>query len=300
MSYAVELTCLAQPVACARSVHVTRFHAAEPALTLPMVSPNIRAMNSVTGMHGTGRRVALVTGASRNIGREIAIALARAGWDVCCLGRDLPALKQTGALVREAGAEARLFTGDAAQSATLEAFAADALDGFGRIDAVINNAGAVREVAARDLTPAQLEEDLRLNLVSQFALARAAYPALKACEAGVIVNVGSIAGALGFPRALSYCSSKAGIEGMTRALALEWARDRIRVLCVAPGYVEAGVSAGALASDAARTWILERIPQRRLAHPAEIAAFVAFLASPAASFATGETYYIDGGLRCAL
>lgn len=272
----------------------------EHALTGVMASRNISAMKTQTTDRRKPERVALVTGASRNIGREIALALARDRCTVWCLGRDSTALEETRALVSEAGGDAHVFVGDAAQPDTLEAFATQAADEHGRIDIVVNNAGAVREIRASQLTPAQLLEDLQLNLVSQFALARAAHASLKATGAGVIVNIGSIAGAVGFPRAMSYCASKAGIEGMTRSLALDWARDGIRVLCVAPGYVESGVSAEALANDAARQWILDRIPQRRLAGPSEIAAFVAFLASPSASFATGETYTIDGGLRSTL
>jgi NAD(P)-dependent dehydrogenase (short-subunit alcohol dehydrogenase family) len=272
----------------------------EHALTGAMASSNIDRMKTQTTDPRKPGRVALVTGASRNIGREIALALSRDGCTVWCLGRDAAALDETRVLVQEAGGAAHLFIGDAAQPETLEAFAALAVREHGRIDVVVNNAGAVREVRTSQLTPAQFLEDLQLNLVSQFALARAAYDSLKATGAGVIVNIGSIAGALGFPRAMSYCASKAGIEGMTRSLALDWARDGIRVLCVAPGYVESGVSAGALANDTARQWILERIPQRRLAGPADIAAFVAFLASPSASFATGETYTVDGGLRSTL
>lgn len=257
-------------------------------------------MESQTESPPKPSRVALVTGASRNIGREIALALARDGCTVWCLGRDAAALEETRALVQRRGGQAHVFLGDAARPDTLDAFAAQAQREHGRIDVVVNNAGAVRETRASQLTPAQFLEDLQLNLVSQFALARAAHESLKATGAGVIVNIGSIAGALGFPRAMSYCASKAGIEGMTRSLALDWARDGIRVLCVAPGYVESGVSAGALANDAARQWILERTPQRRLAGPSDIAAFVAFLASPAAAYATGETFYVDGGLRSAL
>ena len=117
---------------------------------------------------------------------------------------------------------------------------------------------------------------------------------------GVIINIGSLAGAIAFPGMAAYCASKAGIDGLTRALAYDWAGDNIRVLCVAPGYVKSDISKDVLADERKRDWVLRRIPLRRVAEPEEIAEFVAFLASDAARFCTGETYYVDGGQRMAI
>lgn len=246
------------------------------------------------------QRVAIVTGASRNIGRAIALGLAAEGDAVVCFGRDAAALEETVVMVRKAGGKASVFVGDAKSNASMEALAGHAVDTYGRIDVVINNAGAIREIKPADMTAEQFADDLQVNLVSQFALARAAYPALKASGRGVIINIGSIAGAMAFPRAVSYCASKAGIDGLTRSLAFEWARDNIRVLCVAPGYVESDISKDVLNDSAARDLIIKRIPQRRVAKPDEIGAFVAFMASDKAAFSTGETYYVDGGQRTAI
>lgn len=246
------------------------------------------------------QRVAIVTGASRNIGRAIALSLAADGHAVVCFGRDAAALEETAMTVREAGGTASVFVGDAKSNASMEALAGHSMDTYGRIDVVINNAGAIREIKPADMTAEQFADDLQVNLVSQFALARAAYPALKVSGRGVIINIGSIAGATAFPRAVSYCASKAGIDGLTRALAFEWARDNVRVLCVAPGYVESDISKDVLNDAAAREWIIKRIPQRRVAKPDEIGAFVAFMASDKAAFSTGETYYVDGGQRTAI
>jgi len=245
-------------------------------------------------------KVALVTGASRNIGRSVALALARRGYSLACFGRDAAALEETAAMVREAGAKASVFVGDAKSSASLEQFAQHAVQTYGAIDAVINNAGVVIERSAEELTPEEFAETLQVNLVSQFTLARAAYAPMRARGGGVVVNIGSLAGAIAFPRTPAYCASKAGIDGLTKALAYDWARDRIRVLCVAPGYVESDISKDVLADSSKRDWILRRIPLHRVAQPAEIGEFVAFLASDAASFCTGETYYVDGGQRIAI
>lgn len=245
-------------------------------------------------------KVALVTGASRNIGRSIALALARRGYSLACFGRDAAALEETAGMIREAGAKASVFVGDAKSNASLQEFAQHAMQTYGAIDAVINNAGVVVERGAEELTPEEFAETLQVNLVSQFTLARAAYAPMRARGGGVVVNIGSLAGAIAFPRTPAYCASKAGIDGLTRALAYDWAKDKIRVLCVAPGYVESDISKEVLADVAKREWVLRRIPLRRVAKPGEIAEFVAFLASDAASFCTGETYYVDGGQRIAI
>ena len=245
-------------------------------------------------------KVALITGASRNIGRAIALALAGRGYTIACFGRDAAALDETASLVRALGAQASVFVGDAKSNASLQAFAAHAMQTHGAIDAVINNAGAIVERRVEELTPEEFAETLQVNLVSQFTLARAAYAPMRARGGGVIVNIGSIAGSIGIPRAADYCASKAGTDGLTHALAYAWARDKIRVVCVAPGYVRTDFSKDVIVDERIRDWILQRIPLRRIAEPSEIAEFVAFLASDAAGFCTGETYYIDGGQRTAI
>jgi NAD(P)-dependent dehydrogenase (short-subunit alcohol dehydrogenase family) len=245
-------------------------------------------------------KVALVTGASRNIGRAIALALARRGYAVACFARDAAALEETAAMVRTLGVPASVFVGDARSNASLQAFAEHALQTHGAIDAVISNAGAIVERRPEELTPEEFADTLQVNLVSQFTLARAAYAPMRRRGGGVIINIGSLAGAIAFPRAVAYCASKAGIDGLTRALAQEWGGDGIRVLCVAPGYVRSEISREVLADERKLDWVLRRIPLRRVAEPDEIGEFTAFLASDAAAFCTGETYYVDGGQRIAI
>jgi len=248
----------------------------------------------------SAQKVALVTGASRNIGRSIALALARRGYALACFGRDPAALDETANMVRALGVPASVFVGDAKSNASLQSFAEHAVRTHGAIDAVINNAGIVVERRPEEFTPEAFAETLQVNLVSQFTLARAAYAAMRERGGGVIINIGSLAGAIAFPNTAAYCASKAGIDGLTRALAYDWAGDNIRVLCVAPGYVRSDISKDVLADERKRDWVLRRIPLRRVAEPGEVAEFVAFLASDAASFCTGETYYVDGGQRMAI
>jgi len=246
------------------------------------------------------QKIALVTGASRNIGRSIALALARRGYSVACFGRDAAALDETVRQIRELGAQASVFVGDAKSNPSLQNFVEHAMQTYGAIDTVVNNAGIVMERRPEEVTPEEFAEILQVNLVSQFTLARAAYAPMCARGGGVVINIGSLAGAIAFPRTPAYCASKAGVDGLTRALAYDWAKDSIRVLCVAPGYVISDISKDALADEGTRDWVLRRIPLRRVARPEEIAEFVAFLASDAAGFCTGETYYVDGGQRMAI
>jgi len=241
-------------------------------------------------------RVALVTGASRNIGRAIALALAADGFEVACFGRDKAALDETADQIRNAGGVASVHVGDVASDDRLDAFAAAAAAQHGGIDVVVNNAGIMREAKASDVTPDQFRQVLDVNLVSGYALARAAYPYL--CERkGVVVNVGSMFASMGVPSAASYCTSKAAIEGLTRALATEWARDGIRVVAVAPGYVLSDISRDMLTDPISAKRIISRIPAHRYGEPGEIGDLVAFLVSPKAAFITGESIVIDGGQR---
>jgi NAD(P)-dependent dehydrogenase (short-subunit alcohol dehydrogenase family) len=247
-------------------------------------------------MNAAQRRVALVTGASRNIGRAIAMAFARTDHVVACFGRDEAALNETAAMIRDIGSEASVHVGDASSDAALEDFARAAAEAHGGIDVLVNNAGVMREVRVVDMPPAEFRKVLDVNLTAYYTLARAAYPELRR-RRGVIVNIGSLFGSLGVSAAASYCASKAGIEGLTRALAVEWARDGIRTFCIAPGYVESEISRASLADPERQRLIVGRIPARRVAVPDEIAEFVTFLASPKAGFFNGETIVVDGGQR---
>ena len=246
------------------------------------------------------QRVALVTGASRNIGRAIALALARSGYAVACFGRDAAALEKTAASAREAGVRSSVFVGDAKSNRSMEEFARHAIAVHGGIDVVVNNAGVLRQARPEDVAAEAFAEDIQVDLVSPFALARAAYASMKSRGGGAVVNIGSMAGAMALPASVAYCAAKAGIDGLTRALAYDWARDNIRVVCVAPGYVRSDITKGVLSNPRAFDRILQRIPVRRVAEPEEIADFVAFMVSDRARFCTGETYYVDGGQRMAL
>lgn len=241
----------------------------------------------------TAPPVAIVTGASRNIGRAIAIALARDGFHVACTGRDMTALEETVGLIAEAGGEAFPYRVDMAEDDAVAALPARVVEDHGRLDVVVNNAGVMHEGAASEVRVEDFRRLLDVNVTAYFLLAQAAYPCFDG--QGTIVNIGSIFGSVGAVGVVAYCTSKAAVDGLTRALSAEWARDGIRVVSLAPGYVTSEISRGILEDEKMTAHVVKRIPQRRIASPDEIGDFAAFLAGPRAAFATGATFVVDGG-----
>jgi len=240
-------------------------------------------------------RVALVTGAGRGLGAGIAAALAGAGAAVACGARSVAAGEATARAIRERGGDAVVVALDVTRAEQVGAAVAEAERALGGVDILVNNAGVTLEKATLEVTDAEWEELLATNLTSIFRLARAVAPGMIARGRGKIVNVGSMYGVLGVARYAAYCASKAGVDGLTRSLAVEWARHGIQVNCVAPGYMNTDIPRAALADPRIRERFLGKIPARRIGEPAEIGALVVYLASAASDFMTGQTLYLDGG-----
>ncbi len=240
-------------------------------------------------------RVALVTGASRGIGRALALALGEAGATVACAARSAGDLEATAARIRDEGGGARAFPLDVTRADEVLAGVRAVEEALGPIDVLVNNAGIVFERKTVELTDAEWASMLDTNLTSMFRCARAVAPSMIARGRGKIINIGSMWGRVGVPRYTAYCVTKAGAEALTRCLAVEWARHGIQVNCLAPGYVETDFNRRVMADERIRAAILSKIPLRRIAAADEVGALAVYLASPASDFMTGQTIRLDGG-----
>ena len=240
-------------------------------------------------------RVALVTGASRGLGAATAAALAEAGAAVGCGGRRLETAEVTAQHIRARGGQARAFVLDVTRADHVATIVAEVERALGPVDILVNNAGITLEKNTLEVTDEEWETVLATNLTAMFRLARAVGPGMLARRRGKIINVGSMYGVIGVGRYAAYCASKAGVDGLTRSLAVEWAGHGIQVNCVAPGYMNTDIPRAALANPRIRERFLAKVPVRRIGEPEEIGPVVVYLASPASDYMTGQTLYLDGG-----
>ena len=187
-------------------------------------------------------RTAFVTGASRGIGRSIALGLGKAGAAVACAARALDQVESAAAEIESAGGRARALQLDVTQGAQILGAVSDAESALGPIDILVNNAGITLEKKTVDVTDEEWDAVLATNLTAMFRCARAVAPGMIARGRGKIINVGSMYGRLGVPRYAAYCASKAAVDGLTRSLAAEWARHGIQVNCLAPPRARSGTS----------------------------------------------------------
>jgi NAD(P)-dependent dehydrogenase (short-subunit alcohol dehydrogenase family) len=233
---------------------------------------------------------ALVTGAGRGIGRAAALALARAGHEVICAARTGAEVDAVAQQIEAAGGMARAVALDVTDSAALASLDVDG------VTKLVNSAGANLPEPFLDVSEEHLDGLLAVNLKATFLVSQRVVRAMTASgSGGAIVNLSSQMGHVGSPGRTVYCATKHAVEGLTKAMALELAPDRIRVNAVAPTFVETPMTAGYLADQAFRDWVMERIPLARLASVDDVAAAICFLASDAARMVTGTSLVVDGG-----
>ena len=239
-------------------------------------------------------RVALVTGASRGIGAATAERLARDGFRVAIayVSRKDGALRTLRA-IEAAGGKGITLRADVSRAPEVHRLVAETVAAWGRLDVLVNNAGVYERALFDDTEPEDWDRRIATNLSACFYAAKAAVPEMRKVGGGRIINVTSQLAFRGTTHGADYVAAKAGVVGLTKALALELAKDRILVNAVAPGSIETDILAGDTAEDRARR--LRTIPLARVGLPAEVAAAIAFLASPDAAYITGQVLHVNGG-----
>lgn len=240
--------------------------------------------------------VAVVTGGSRGIGEAIAVEMAEAGATVVPVARSADDLDETVERIESAGGEAIACTMDVTDAESVAAAFDRTEAEFGSVDVLVNNAGTNPYFGnARKLDIDTWEHIFAVNATGAFRCAREFARRIdEREETGVVVNVASVGGVLGLPYQTPYSASKHAMVGMTRTLAIEWAPD-IRVNALAPGYVKTEFTKGVRENESIHEDLLAEIPQDRFADPEEIAGAAVYLASDAATYATGEIHVVDGG-----
>ena len=239
-------------------------------------------------------QVALVTGASRGLGQAIALALAAEGASIAAVARSEDALKQTIESIRAAGGTAEPYALDVSDSAASDAAVEKIVARFGKVDVLVNNAGVTRDGLLARMKSEDWDTVINTNLKGAFHLTKPVGRLMVKQRAGRIINISSVIGLMGNAGQANYAASKAGLIGFTKSVAREFASRNITCNVVCPGFIETNMTKG-LGEDL-RAKLLDKIPLARLGQPEDVAGVVAFLASPAANYITGQILTVDGGM----
>ncbi len=239
-------------------------------------------------------KVAIVTGAGTGIGKAIALDLAARGCDLAICARRIEPLQETAAEIAKLGRKTFVASVDVTKGDAVQAFVADAVKALGKVDILVNNAGVTRDNLLMRMSEEEWDAVLDTNLKGAFLFSKAVSRPMMKQRSGAIVNISSVVGLIGNPGQCNYAASKAGLVALTKSMARELASRGVRVNAVAPGFIVSQMT-DALPEEA-KSAMLAHIPAARFGEPADIAKAVAFLCSPDASYITGQTLSVNGGL----
>ena len=239
-------------------------------------------------------KVALVTGAAQGIGRDIALALAIDGADVAICDVNLEAAQKTAADIEAKGKKSLSLKANVAASAEVTSMMEQVVEKFGRIDILVNNAGITRDGLILRMKDEDWDLVLSINLKGAFLCARAALKYMTKQRSGTIISIASVVGAAGNAGQANYVASKAGLIGLTKTIAREYANRNVTANAVAPGFIETAMTQAL--SDNVRQELARQIPMGKLGSPDDVANAVRFLASPWASYITGQVIHVNGGM----
>jgi 3-oxoacyl-[acyl-carrier protein] reductase len=248
-------------------------------------------------MSNLTNQIALVTGASRGIGAAIAQELGKQGATVIGTATSASGAENINSSLKAAGISGMGIALDVNDAAQIEAVLAEIASKFGEITILVNNAGITRDTLLMRMKAEDWDAVISTNLTSVYRMSQAVLRPMMKARIGRIISISSVVGHMGNAGQTNYAAAKAGMAGFTKSLAAEVGSRNITVNCVAPGFIDTDMTAEL--PEAIKTKMLENVPLGRLGNPNEIAATVAFLASPSAAYITGETIHVNGGMYCA-
>jgi len=240
-------------------------------------------------------KIAIVTGASRGLGRAMALGLAEAGADIALVSRGMSELQKVAQEIEQLGRKALSISADVSNLKDVDAMVKKVIQEFGRIDILVNNAGTTIRMTVENFTEEAWDKVTDLNLKGAFFCAQSVGKVMINQRSGKIINIASLLSVIGVPNAVAYAATKGGISQITKCMAVEWAKYNISVNAIGPGYFRTPLTKPLQEDRERSAQILSRIPMGRWGDPDDLKGIVVFLASEASNYITGQTIYVDGG-----